>query len=135
MECPSFQTPSQALVALELGDVERSRHLNHAALAMRLKMGNRWGIAFSLEGSAQALVATGHLIPALHALAGADRIRKELGAPLALLDGERIERALSQLRALLGDEACDGVWKEGHSMDPETLVSETLHWLSSTPQA
>ncbi|MBL8064525.1 MAG: tetratricopeptide repeat protein [Chthonomonadaceae bacterium] len=71
-----------ANLALESGDPSKAKSLHAGALRDRFGLNNMWGVAYSLEGSARALVSTKKYEAARIALTCAGLIRDGLGLPL-----------------------------------------------------
>ncbi len=81
----------------------------------------------SLEGFAAVVFALTGPGPAARIWGGAERLREEIGAPIAPVQRPWYDRQVAAARAALGDDtAFDLAWQEGRAMDFEQVVRYAL---------
>jgi hypothetical protein len=112
-----------AEVALAKGDRLRARADLHDALQMNTKIGDKLGLARTLEGTARA-VDDAPL--AVRLLGVAQTVRKAIGAPRSPVEQDDADRCAEALRATLGAAAFDAAWAEGEALSPESAVTIAL---------
>lgn len=115
----------QGMVALDTGHVAEAMALNASSLRIRSGLGNQWGVAFSLEGSALALLEAGSFEIATRALSCARRIRATLNAPLPASDAATVQRAMARA-AEVGGESFELWWRSGEDTDQAEIVEQVL---------
>jgi hypothetical protein len=109
------------LVAHEQGDNAAARALLEESLTIYRELGDRHGIAWSLEGLATA--ALGAPLHASRLWGAAERLREEIGAPLPPNEKSRYEQQVAAARAALADDAA---WAEGRAMTLEQAIELAL---------
>jgi hypothetical protein len=112
----------QALQAT--GEHERSLELNRRALALRLDLDDRHGIALALETIAHAVGAQDDVRRAVCLLGAADAIRATIGAPLGPEEAAQQARWLAGARTTLGDDEFADAWRSGRRMTPTEAARE-----------
>jgi non-specific serine/threonine protein kinase len=112
--------------ALSEGDLASAR--SHLAEGLRTfsELKNVEGIAFSLEGLAALASREGHNEKSIRLWAAADRIRKSTDSPLAPVDQEGCESALSSLRSSVGDDLFSQNWQRGSELTDQQAVDYAL---------
>ena len=70
-------------MACEQGDFASARALYEESLVIRRELGDRRGIAYSLEGLAAVVAALGSPLRAARIWGAAERLREEIGSPLS----------------------------------------------------
>ena len=84
-------------------------------------------IACALEGPAAAVAALGSFLRAARIWGAAQRLREEIGSPLAPNERSGYDRHLEAARAALGDDAnFDHAWQEGRAMTLEEAIELAL---------
>jgi predicted ATPase/transcriptional regulator with XRE-family HTH domain len=114
-----------AVIALESGRPERAAALHRAALQAYLVVGDRRGIASSLEGLA-ATAATKRAVVAARIYGAAAALRRAIGSSVPAIERECHERGIAQARARLGEAAFHRAWSEGYASDLDDMVAEAL---------
>jgi hypothetical protein len=96
------------------------------SLRLRREMGDKRGIAESLNEFAS--LASGQAQPerALRLAGAAATLRALLGTPLAPAEQDRLDRWLQSARAALSAEAGVVAWAEGHAMTLEQAIGYAL---------
>jgi predicted ATPase len=109
------------------GDHASARALYLEALHTQRQTGDRLSIAASLEGLALVALRLDEHERAARVWGGAERLREEIGAPLAPVDRSRYDRNLSAVRAALTDQSVfDKAWQEGRAMTLEQAIEHAL---------
>jgi hypothetical protein len=114
-------------VASAEGDSAAALALQRESLAIFFRLGDRRGIATSLEGL--ACVALAMLGPdrAARLWGAAARLREEIGSPMPLRDRHRYDHQVAAARTALGDTgAFDLAWLAGRAMTLEQTVAYVL---------
>ncbi len=128
-----------ASVAFELGELASARALYGESLAIEGVLGDRRGIAFSLEGLAEVVAVLGDARRAAGIWGAAERLREEIGSPLAPIERSHYDRGVVAARASLGDDAAfNGAWQEGRVSTLEQAIAialaeaaERQRWIAS----
>jgi hypothetical protein len=109
-----------------LGDVERAggdraeaRRLYQASLVIRNEIGDRPGLAWTLERLAPVAV---HPSAAARMLGAADRIRNAIRAPLGASEQVDREKDLAALSAALGPDELAARLAEGSQLEVEQVM-------------
>jgi len=103
-----------------IGDDPVARDLFREALTIQQELGDQWGIAWFLEGIAPVEFALSGAGPAARIWGAAERLRKEIGAPMPAADRPRYDRQVAAARLAAQDHhTLDMAWREGGAM---TLV-------------
>jgi DNA-binding CsgD family transcriptional regulator len=92
------------------------------ALALRIELGHRDGIAQSLEGAAAYLLA-GDATAAATLAGSATALRERIGVPVPAADRATWDADVASARATLGEPAFDAAWVAGVALTPEDAVS------------
>jgi hypothetical protein len=118
--------------AYRQGDYAAARALQGESLAIRRELGDRRGIALSLEGAASVAAATGEARRAARLWDAAERLREEIAAPLLLSDRSQHEEVAAARSALGDDAAFDAAWQEGRAMPLEQAIADALEGVASS---
>jgi len=115
-------------LAHKQGDYAAAGALRREGLVIQRELGDRRGIAYSLEGLAEAVVAArGSSRRAARILGAAERLREEIGTPLPPIDLPQYEQRVASARAALGDNAAfDRAWQEGRALTLEEAIELAL---------
>jgi predicted ATPase/class 3 adenylate cyclase/DNA-binding CsgD family transcriptional regulator len=115
-----------------LGQVEAQRSdlraaLSHyvGSLALAQELGDTWPIPLDLEGLASVLATQGQLSWAAQLWGAAEALREGTTNPLPPVDRPSYERAVTTVRAQLGEQAFTTSWQEGRSMKLEQVIAES----------
>jgi hypothetical protein len=114
-------------VACELGEFASARTLHEECLVIDRELGDKWGIAYSLEGLAAVAAALGSSLRAAHIWGAAEQLREEIGAPLPPNERPRYDRRVAVARAALRDDAAfERAWQEGRALTIEQGIALAL---------
>jgi len=108
------------------GNDAEARRLYGESIKMFQDLGHKRGIARALECLAVSAAAQSSAEQSLHLAGAAAALRQRLGAPLALADQPRLEKALEFARRTLGNAAGLTAWMEGWAMPVEQAIHEAL---------
>jgi predicted ATPase len=112
--------------ALSRGEVREADAFFREGLGLHRQTGNKQGAAECLNGIAHAAMNMGELQRAAHLFAASAALREATGAPADASNHEEAGRALSAVRAGLGDEMFASVWNEGKRTSLEQAVAYAL---------
>jgi predicted ATPase/class 3 adenylate cyclase len=118
-------------LACEQCDFQSGRRLYEESLAIVREIGDRRAIAEALEGLARAALLATAPGPAARLWAGADRLRKQIGAPAPPSERPRHEREVAAARAAIGDDAFERAWAEGSAM----TLEQAMDYAVARPQS
>ncbi len=108
---------SLGYVADEQGDFASARALYQEGLVIQRELGDMGGVPTSLEGLAAVVAALDNALCAARIWGAAERLREEIGSPMAPNELPRYDRRVAAARAALGDDATfDRAWREGHAL-------------------
>ena len=107
--------------AASRGDI-KSVELCQEAISLFCDLGNKLGIAFSLEGVAAGFVVAGQVDRAVKLLGSARSLRKTIDAPLGGTHARSLEAIIQQARSALPDSVFAIAWTEGESMPMEQAI-------------
>jgi hypothetical protein len=110
-------------VAYAQGDAGRATALYEESLALRRELGDKHGLAESLEGLAGMAVAQQQLERAARLLGAAAALREAIGAPLSPRERVRYDRDVSTVHAGLDEAAFAAMWAMGKAMPPEQIIT------------
>jgi hypothetical protein len=97
------------------------------ALHIQRELGARQNLSESLEAFAAVALALAGPEPAARIWGRAERLRDEIGAPMAPLASPWYDRQVAAARAALGDDvAFELAWREGRAMNLEQAVQYAL---------
>jgi predicted ATPase/DNA-binding SARP family transcriptional activator len=122
-----------ARVALARCDTERARSLLIESLSRWRQLGDRLNTAGILRALADLAQAEQAWACAARLLAAAEALRETTGAPTAPARRARLERAVADLRAALGEEAFAAAWEAGRKTSLEQLLADLFPRPSSHP--
>jgi predicted ATPase/DNA-binding winged helix-turn-helix (wHTH) protein len=104
-------------IASTEGDYVSALALLKESLVIRRDLSDRWSIAESLEGLAYVFYRLVGAGPAARIWGGAERLRKEIGAPLPPREEARYWSRVATARASMNNDAgFDAAWQEGCAM-------------------
>jgi hypothetical protein len=123
-----------ALSLVRLGTVAQSQADHRTALALfkealtiQWELGDRRNISESLERFAAVAFALAGPDPAARTWGRAERLRKEIGAPMPPSQRPWYDRQVAAARGALGDDAAfDLAWHEGQTVSLEQAVQYAL---------
>ncbi len=107
----------------------RAAPLLAESLARFRDVGNRNGIAFTLELSAGLTVRDEHSLAAARAarlFGAANAVRAAIGSPLAPFDQPTYDADVQAARAHLDNDAWEAAWAEGRAMTLEQAIAYAL---------
>lgn len=108
------------------GDPERAMSLLHEALQCMRRDPQPLFVSRGLEMMASCLVMRGAAVEAAKLQGAAAANREVIGAGLWKMDSAQLQPAMQQARAMLGDEAFDAAYAEGHATDVDSAVEIAL---------
>ncbi|MGH2495124.1 MAG: ATP-binding protein [Ktedonobacteraceae bacterium] len=117
-------------IVMAQGDEDAARSLFEESMAIGKEMGEKnETVAAALEGMAGLAAAQENHAWAVQLWAVAERWREEIQTPI--MPGQRIihERAMEQLRVLLGAETFTTLWEKGSTLSPDEVWSERYQLL------
>ena len=112
------------LAAIEFGHREQGAELHQEALRMYLDLGDRRGIASSLEGLAATAVNAPGLAARLYGAAAA--LRDATGSPVPAVEQNAFEQGVSAARSRLDEAAFERAWSAGRAADLGEVVAGVL---------
>jgi tetratricopeptide (TPR) repeat protein len=114
-------------VAEDEDDYPGARALHGESLAIAREVGNRRCIASALEGLANAISKTIGPTQAARTWGAAERLRENVGAPLAPSERTRYDQQVADARNKLGDDAQFALaWNDGRAMSLEQAIEYAL---------
>jgi predicted ATPase/DNA-binding winged helix-turn-helix (wHTH) protein len=115
------------LVAHDIGDYPNARTLFKEALAIQRDQGDRRSLSESLEAFAAVAFALTGPEPAARIWGQVERLREEIGAPIAPSGRPWYDRQVTAARAALRDDvAFDLAWQKGRAMNLQQAVQYAL---------
>jgi predicted ATPase/DNA-binding winged helix-turn-helix (wHTH) protein len=115
------------LVAHDTGDYPNARILFKEALGIQRELGERRSLSESMEAFAAVAFALTGPGPAARIWGRAERLREEIGAPIAPSARPWYDRQVTAARAAFGDDVVfDLAWQEGRAMNLEQAVQYAL---------
>jgi non-specific serine/threonine protein kinase len=113
-------------VALAEGDLRRASLLLHESLELLRLTDNKEEIAATLETVAQTSAARSSPERAARLLGAASALRERIGAPIPPAERDSVERTISLLQAVMGDESFAAAEAAGHGLSLEDAIAEAL---------
>ena len=108
-------------------DHEEARALHAESLGIYRALHERSGIAASVESLAGIASAAGQWDLAARMWGAMERLREEIGAPLAASERAGHDRCIADARTALADDAAfDAAWREGRAMTDEEAIACAL---------
>ena len=92
------------------------------AVTLFIELGNKLGVAFSLEGVAAGFVIAGQVDRAVRLLGSARSLRKAIDASLGGTHARSLEIIIQQAHSALSDSDFAIAWMEGESMPMEQAI-------------
>jgi predicted ATPase/class 3 adenylate cyclase len=110
-------------VVREEGDLAAARGLYSESLMICRELGDRRGIADALDGLASVVAALCSSLHAARMWGAAERLREEIGSPLAPIERQHYDRRVAVARTTLGDDAAfDRARQEGRALTLEQAI-------------
>ena len=100
--------------------------LLEASLALRRDLGDRRGVALSLEGFALLAAALGQPRRGTQLWGAADSLRQAIGETRWPVEQAEYEQSIVTLRAALGEEGFAAAWAEGRVLSLDAAVALAL---------
>jgi hypothetical protein len=114
-------------MACDQGDYRAASALHREGLAIRRDVGDKRGIAYSLEGLAAVVTGCGDSLRAAGLWGAAARLRNEIRSPMAPNDRPGYDRRVAAARAAARDDvAFDRAWKEGGALTLDQAIDLAL---------
>jgi tetratricopeptide (TPR) repeat protein len=113
-------------VRLKLGEVGLATELLKESLSRFRDIGNKLGLACTLEALASVSIAQGNSEGAVRLYGTAHGLRVLLGAPLPPIDLDAYDSDIAATRAQLGDNVFTDLWARGAGMPYKAVVEEIL---------
>ena len=114
-------------LAIAAGDHVSAQELHEESLAIRCELGERSGIAVSIEGIAELASVMGEHERAACLWGAIERLRQDIGAPLAPSERERQDRHVAAARAAIADALrFDQAWQQGRALTLEEAIEQAL---------
>jgi hypothetical protein len=108
------------------GDYATARSLYQESLAIRRQLGDKRGIALTLEVLVRLVAAQAQWECALRLAGVAAALREAIGAPLSPTEQARLERHLEIARQVLGEEVSARALADGRVMTLEQAIEYSL---------
>jgi predicted ATPase/DNA-binding XRE family transcriptional regulator len=96
------------------------------AITLFCELGNKLGIAFSLEGVAAGFILAAQAGRAVRLLGSADALRAAIDAPLGGTHARCLEQIIQQGHETLSDPAFAVAWAEGEAMSMEKAIAYAI---------
>ncbi len=113
-------------MALYSADYPKAKDLFADSLAAFSDLGDRRGVAESLEGLARVAGVQGQPEPAARLFGLAEALREAIGAPLLPHDRSRYAATLATAREQLTEDAWKRAWASGRAASVEEAVAPLL---------
>lgn len=117
---------SLSVIALAQNEIVESKAHADECIVIYQKLGDQEGVADALGGAA-ALAIEGkrfHRATRLHS--ASEKLRQDIGAPLAPLQRQEVDHELAEIREALGDEDFEVAWREGYALTKEQSIALAL---------
>ena len=111
---------------LKLGEVGLATELLMESLSRFQDIGNKLGIAITLEALASVRLTQQDSAGAVRLYAAAHNLRRVLGAPLPPIDHDVYNSAIAATRAQLGDDVFTDLWAHAAAAPFIEVVEEIL---------
>jgi hypothetical protein len=119
-----------ARIAGAAGETAVAGRLFVESMAVHREVGNRWGIALTLEGVAAMVVATQPEL-AVRLTGVANATRMAIGRPQAPVEQAVVALGLEPALDNLGPERAARVWADGHTLFEADAVTEALEVMAA----
>jgi non-specific serine/threonine protein kinase len=116
-----------SFLALHQRDHTRATALGRESLALYRELGDPWGVGRYLPVLAGAAFAQGQIERAARLFGAAAGLRERLGTPLPPVVQPTHDRAVTAVRASLGESDFTAAWSAGSALTPNEAVAEALH--------
>jgi hypothetical protein len=113
-------------VAEARGDHEAARALNEQGLALWRELGDRWGLAYVLEGFAALAIGQSQHERGVCLLAAARRLRRAIGMPGAPARQAKLQRLLEAAREGLDEAVYREANARGEALSLEAAIAAAL---------
>jgi predicted ATPase/class 3 adenylate cyclase len=118
---------SLGYVADEQGDFVSACALYQEGLVIQRELGDMGGVPTSLEGLAATVAALDDALGAARIWGAAERLREEIGSPMAPNERPRYHRRVAAARAALGDDVSfDRAWQDGRALTRSRAIEIAL---------
>jgi tetratricopeptide (TPR) repeat protein len=118
----SVELSNLGFVLIPCGELDRSRALLIESLSMLFELKSNF-VEWPLMSLGILAHAQGQPLRAVHLLGAADAVRRPTGRGIAACGRREYDRALSSLRAQLGEEAFAAAWREGQALSLQEVVA------------
>lgn len=118
-------------LAAHQGNYAEAYKMWKRSLREHQEIGDRKGVAESLEGLARGEIVAHRPERSAHLIAAASALRESLGVPVPHDDQADYQRTVAQLRVALGEEKFVAIWATGRSW---TMEQALLYALEDTDQ-
>ncbi|HSL72537.1 MAG TPA: BTAD domain-containing putative transcriptional regulator, partial [Longimicrobiales bacterium] len=128
---PSVGHPLTALARLlieraELGDTALALTMLVESLEVHRMTGDRWGMAWALEGLATVSALYGDFARAVRLSAGAESVRASMGAPAPPRERAEVQRLVERARVALGGSRLEALWQEARAWPQSAVLDYAL---------
>jgi tetratricopeptide (TPR) repeat protein len=113
-------------VRLKLGEIGLATELLRESLSRFRDIGNKLGLATTLEALASMRLTQEDSASAVRLYAAAHTLRQALGAPLPPIDHDAYNAAVATSRAQLGDDVFADLWARAAARPFNEVVEEIL---------
>lgn len=108
--------------ALRRKDDERAVAHYKESLRLGKELDDKHAVATTLLGFGRLALAKGNPDQAARLFAAAKSLHTAIGAPMTASEQKRFERDVSDMRALLGEEAFKSAWREGENATIDQVI-------------
>jgi DNA-binding CsgD family transcriptional regulator/tetratricopeptide (TPR) repeat protein len=117
----------------QLGDISVARSQFRAAIPKLLELGDRWGIAMTLDTMADLALAEKQMRDALSFAAAADAVRASIGAHQLAWMKRLAEGYIAEARRHIKPDEADQAYRRGLQMTVEDSVQFAVGYLAADP--
>lgn len=119
-------------VARDQGDLASAHTVHQESLKICSEVGNRRGIAESLESFASLSATQDKREQAARLWGAAERLRAEIGSPLALDERDAYDCDVATAQQALGEAAFAAAWADGRAMTMEQAIAYALRGMDES---
>jgi DNA-binding CsgD family transcriptional regulator len=123
-----------ARAVLLQGDAVTAQSLTEESLAISIELKNLGGIASCLEQLAEISAAQKQLEWAALLWGSAENLRETTAISLESTQQADYERAVNEVRNILGEETFKSIWLQGRRMTPEQAIAARETLITQAPQ-